>query len=183
MDYGYIYDTIGSTGSLSNIPRTFKNFGYSNGGSYIDYNEQDVCNELKNHYPILLTGYSKKISNVSANTSIFGILCVSTKYSKGHQWLAHGLLERTETEYKYADDQSPLTKRLVVVESRQVSVQNYILCNFGWRDDKTLNGYYLSGVFDTNKGGVFAEDKTISKTTETPYYYQYRMSAYINIRK
>lgn len=175
------YGKNNSTAYYKYVSRTFTNFGYSNGGSYTKYVEKDICRELKNRYPVLLCGFSHQTSKSSVTTSVFGVKTAMPTYSNGHQWLAHGLLVRTETRFTYKGSDESILKKLTLV-SKQVYEHNYILCNFGWGYNTTVNGYYLSGIFDTNKGADFSEDTPISKSG-TPYYYQYDMRSIINIRK
>lgn len=68
----------------ANIPRTLQSFGYSNPGSRIAYNTNDVVNELKSGYPVLICGFSS---------------------NAGHEWLLHGLLERKRSYDRYLYDE------------------------------------------------------------------------------
>ncbi len=51
----------------------------------------------------------------------------------------------------------------------------------GQGKSKKCNGYYLSGVFDTDEGVVFPDD--YSKRSGKDGYFQYKMTAVTGIRK
>ena len=176
VDYG----TNSSPAPSENIPRTLENFGYSNGGRFVDYSTTEVVNELSAGYYVLISGFSYRTTTKS---TILGIpVNDSYGYSSGHQWLAHGLMKEKHTVDTYVCVDTN--------EFRYVStdVKNYwyILCNMGWNGDD--DGYYLSEVFDTNDGpeyewepGQFAAN---TKSTEgESHNYQFYQKAIIGIRK
>lgn len=169
MEYG----DESSTADPANIPKTLENFGYSCGGTLKGYNKNEVVNEIKNGYSVLLGGYTNKHSK-----KILGIK-VNTSYEGGHRWLAHGVLTRSRV--------ITVKKELIFLGSKtqtdqggtSVEKTDYILCNFGWGKNKS-NGYYLGDVFDTNTGADFKE--SISKS-DKDFFYQYKITAVIGIRK
>ena len=163
MDYGLIE----SGADPENIPRTLRNFGYSNGGNHIDYNTETIVSELKNGYPVLVIGYA-----IKEETYFCGIK-IRTNYSDGHCWLAHGLLELKYTIKTFKDN---------VHVGTRYEYYYYPLCNFGWGG--TSDGYYLSGVFDARKeaGPEYEWDGPSSKSGEK-YNYQYNITAVTGIRK
>lgn len=118
---------ISSGSNPETVPIAISNFGYTNGGKLIDYNEEQVVSELSNGYPILLRG--------------------STVDSLGHIWLAHGLKEIITTLSSYHLSQGWITGPPIS--------SYYILCNWGWKGKQ--DGYYLSNVFNTIEGPVFSD--------------------------
>lgn len=179
MNYGLREDG-GSGASPKNIPRTLKNFGYSSGGVLTDYNTDIVVNELKNGYHILIGGaairtyYKKKILGITVSKGY--------KYSDGHQWLAHGLLERRRLVFTYNSNGQQISSK---TESTW-----YPLCNFGWNGDE--DGYYLSGVFDAGKGPSYnwsastrtdEDDEETLYNEGTPKNYQFKITTIVGIRK
>ena len=128
MNYG---DQSGTY--LDNVPRTLKNFGYSNIGPISDFNATNVLKDLKDGKPMLISGYRTKNED-----KILGVT-YQTSYTDGHIWLLHGLLERTYYTYTYCNSE--------LIDSHLVRSW-YVLCNFGW--DGEADGYYYSGMFNLN---------------------------------
>lgn len=151
VDYEVIAPGNGSGASPRNIPRTLRNFGYSNGGVLRTYNTKEVTDELKAGYPVLIGG---------------------SDGDAGHRWLGHGIKELFQTVYTY--------NRLDILLTTTDFTVEYILCNFGWNGYQ--DGYYASKVFDTNRGPVNVEAES-STRSNTSGYYQYDITAVINIRK
>ena len=173
MSYGTSVN-VGGSGSgaeMGHSVRTLKNFGYSNGGKHEDYNTLTVAAELREGYSVFIGGFSHK------NVKRFLGINISTKYSGGHQWLAHGLLERRrelkhyqEGKYLYSSYES----------------HYYPLCNWGWSGYH--DGYYLSTAFDSTKGPAYEEYKTSTRSSESlesdyDHNYQYKITAITGIRK
>ena len=139
----------------NDIPKTFTNFGYSSGGVQIDYDTDQVVAELCAGYPVLIGGSEQGIVNNELHR---------------HRWLGHGLMQLNSTTYHYN-----LLHGWVALEPL---VSYYILCN--WGKDGDDDGYYLSGIFDTNLGPDIPETRS-GNVVEG--YYQYNIDAFINIRK
>lgn len=142
-----------------NIPRTLKNFGYSNGGELTTYSSTAIGNELKNGYPVLVGGYGSK-------TTYLGII---DTYSKGHLWLCDALLIRKRAIY------------LVNIKTGEKKVSNneinqYFHYNWGWNGSS--NGYFLTTVFDPSQATVYDSD---NKNGSSCYRYNNKMV--IGIRK
>lgn len=164
LDMNYGVEASGAYSS--NIPRTLKSFGYRNPGSRSNYSQNAVVTELKNGYPVLLDGYSYKKK----------ILGVSVTYKGGHEWLAHGLLERRREVKKY---------KMNSLVSTNYESQWYILCNWGWGRHFS-NGYYLSSVFNAKAGPTYLEDAESSRATTLEgeaHNYQFNVNAITGIRK
>lgn len=139
------------------IPIALENFGYASGGEHIDYDSDTIINELLNGYPVLIGG-----SDVGmVNNRVLS-----------HGWLGHGLMKLETTEEIYQFPRGWIT--FGPFETY------YIKCNFG--KDGQHDGYYLSGVFDTNQGPVYPDTEPTRSEVE-PGNYQYYMDAIVNIRK
>ena len=160
MDYG----KESSGAKSSNIKRTLKSFGYSNGGSEEDYNTSNVASDLKNGYPILLSGYMTQKHTL-------GI----PYYEDGHQWLAHGLMERSREDKLYTRSGHLL--------NQTTECYTYILCNWGWNGK--ADGYYLSNCFNPSEGPTYLSDgKTEGGTVnDIEYNFKYKVSSITGIRK
>lgn len=159
----------GSSANASNIPRTLENFGFSNGGSIKEYDTSTVVDELKGGYSVLVGGFSHKTEQ-----KFLGIK-VNTKYSGGHRWLCHGLLERRRIVKTYNSSG--------ILQSSTSESEWYPLCNWGWSGSQ--DGYYLSNAFNSNKGPTY-QDETRSNNNENSsedYNYQYKITALIGARK
>lgn len=159
----------GSGASADNIPRTLKNFGYSNGGSLSDYKTETVVSELKNGYSVLVGGYCHK------TVSKFLGFKINTKYSGGHKWLCHGLLERRRTVKTYNSNG--------VLQNTTSESEWYPLCNWGWGGYQ--DGYYLSNAFDSKSGPSYPTS-TRNNNTENgseDYNFQYKITTVTGIRK
>lgn len=76
MDYG----CGDSSANTSNIPRTFKNFGYSNSGTVASgINYQTIKTQLKANMPVILVGF--------------------TNAGKGHAWVCDGYRQQEKCTY------------------------------------------------------------------------------------
>lgn len=140
VQYEVVEPGNGSSADPDNIPRTLRHLGYSNGGTLRDYNTEDIANELKAGYPVLIGGYD--------DTGV------------GHQWLGHGITEFFRTVYVYNGFN-------ILVSTINVDVK-YILCNWGWSGSQ--DGYYASNVFDTNKGPTDIDSLSSRTSTYEDYY-------------
>jgi len=170
LDVDYGNDSSGA--KTENSIRTFRNFGYSNPGVYSKYVKSTVISELKNGYSIIMSGFSSK-----KKVQFLGFT-IKEVYEGGHQWLAHGLLER------YRDVKHYNVKGELVYTTRET--QSYPLCNWGWNGYR--DGYYLNEAFDTMKDAEFDDDTESSRSFgstngDTPYNYKYRLSTITGIRK
>lgn len=167
LDMNYGVDASGA--DANNIMRTLKNFGYSQSGTRRDFSTLGAVNELKNGVPIILDGYSKKVSN-----HFMGITLDPT-YENGHAWIAHGLLERKREVMNV----STVTGQLV---STTTQTEWYLLCNWGWSGNQ--DGYFLSGVFDSLAGPSFGDNTSSSRADgDKDGYYRHKLKMIVNIRK
>ena len=85
------YGVNESLARADSIPFTFENFGYSCGGTVKGYNKNEVVEELKNGFSVLIGGCCFR----TEVKTMFG-LKTSYLYSGGHLWLAHGLYTREQ---------------------------------------------------------------------------------------
>lgn len=162
LDMSYAVD--GSSASFSNIVRTLKNFGYSNGGTCEGYNESKVFSELKAGYAVLASAYAKK---TVTKKKFLGITVKTiTTYSRGHAWVLDRIMSRSRTITNYNNG---------VVSSRTTETQYLVHCNWGW--GSTDNGYYFSGVWNADIGDV------TTRSEDTSYNFQYYLEDITGIRK
>lgn len=136
-----VNDSTATAANMTNIPRTFENFGYASGGHLVYYHDSDGCHEfdvitelLNGHYVIMA---GQEVYDYGTYWSVTSVL-------SAHCWLVHGLMT-----YNKVGTDNPYFGT------------HYYLCNFGWRG--IADGYYLSTVFDINKGPVYDEDGTRKK--------------------
>lgn len=138
----HTYEEGGSSAKTENIPRTLRSMGYSSGGTVKSYNPDELKSELLAGFPVSLSGYSYK-----KEVTICGIH-VNWEYSKGHEWLAHSLLERRREKIRH----DPYG---VILYTTSESVF-YPLYNWGWGGKH--DGYYLLNDFNSNKECDFNEN-------------------------
>ena len=128
-----VNDSTATAADMINILRTFENFGYASGGDLVRYRdgcEFDVITELLNGHYVVMAG--KEVYDYGTYWSVTSVL-------SAHCWLVHGLMT-----YNKVGADNPYFGT------------HYYLCNFGWRG--IADGYYLSTVFDADKGPVYDED-------------------------
>lgn len=173
------YEDGESPSSKDFIPRTLKNFGYTDGGRIIKYSTLAVVPELKSGNYLLITGGEGIGERV--DKTFLGIPIKTTQYLiGGHCWLAHGLLEKSRKVRL-------INKNNGKVIEEEDEVYWYILCNFGYEYSSNSNaggdGYYLSGVFDLTldkKEEWFGREL---RSTVTPGHFKDDLHAIIGIRK
>lgn len=168
------YGLNGSSAKMNNVIRTLRSFGYTNPGTLGDYCTSDVVTELKNRYPVLVAGASKKIVK-----KILGIT-VSIEYEGAHCWLLHGLLERSRDVITYYPGGG--------VKHKRVENVWYPLCNWGWNGSR--DGYYLSYGFDVTTPPAFPVEEESDETenqqqtrSDKNGNYQYKLTQITGIRK
>lgn len=151
------YATSGSGAHDSTIPRTFKNFGYTSGGSIESYNYDEIYSTVAVR-PVYISGKAKK--KVTTKTILGITVSTTTSYQEGHAWVIDQTMTRTRYKKIYVDGE---------YQDKTQEYEHLVHCNFGW--DGTDNGFYYSKQFNTNEGPVTR--KTTTKTYGTSYYYQY----------
>lgn len=113
------YGIDGTSAYLKDVVRTLRNFSYQNPGKYEDFDENEIYSELRNGYPVLVSGATKKGAT-------------------GHCWLIHGLMTTTRPVY-YTDNHG---NRKSFEET-----QEFLQCNWGWLG--LNDGFFLARVFNT----------------------------------
>ncbi|MBD5184751.1 MAG: hypothetical protein HDS97_07660 [Bacteroidales bacterium] len=154
----------GSGADSKNIPRTLSAFGYTSGGSIVNYDSSVLIEELKKGYPVLVSGFQYR-----DRVNILGIKFSYTYYT-GHQWLAHGLLERRRL-VSHHDTKG----KVLYTYYESVFYPRY---NWGWNG--ACDGYFLSTVFDVNNKSF--NDQTRGKEGEEDNF-QFNTKLVINIRR
>lgn len=166
VSYGAEYDTTsnGSGAHLSNVPRTFENFGYSSGGSIEDFNISKLKTNLS-YGPVLGSGYAIK------KVTIYRVLGIQvdkiTTYEKGHAWVYDEVLTKRRLVTKYRDGE---------YDSSYYETLDMLHINMGYGNNH--NGYYLQPFINVNY-----PPQTRSTSTEgTERYYQYKLQMNCGIR-
>lgn len=137
VDYGVEVSLANS----ADVPRTFVNFGYTSGGSVTSYNLDGIMDVISTR-PVYVAGAALKITEPLLD--IFGLeIFPRVSYDKGHAWVIDQVLERS----RYVLGNGIETTRAFVKETEYL-----VHCNFGWNG--WCDGYYYSGIFDTNEGPI-----------------------------
>lgn len=157
-----IYDAQGTKAPMSNVPRTFRNFGYTNGGTVSDYSFETVKAEIASNHPVIAGGKPDKNANV------------------GHAWVISSILVE-EIPWTICDAQTGL------VVSSGVDTFYLVHCNWGFQytNDIIRNGFYIKDCFDPSKGPRRDDDGNFVTYNNNPLYGNYRYDVQIvhNIRK
>ncbi len=150
------YGKYSTSASVNDAPRTFKNFGYSNGGKVSDYSFELVKSEIATNHPVIARAEYEK------NES-------------GHAWVISSIVEEKVPWTEYDPDTGLLARS---------GVETFYLvhCNWGWGGDR--NGFYIKDCFDTNKGPKLDDDKIPVYDPQTRYYnFLYERKVVHGIRK
>lgn len=155
----------GSGASAENIPRTFRNCGYSNGGSWVDYNVNTLINDLS-YGPAIGLGFMYRHIDVY---HILGIRFTGKPYhSGGHAWIYDKDISQRKKVTVY---------RNTIFYREYYETRNLLHINWG-NFDGTCNGYFLSSRLDFKTGLVTKG----TETSGTYGYYQYNLSMVSGIR-
>ncbi len=165
--YGSIYETDaskkGTEVSELNVPRTFRNFGYTNGGTIKDYSLIDLKNALRVG-PVLGSGECFKTVTVK-KTKILGIVIntqTTNSYYDGHEWVYDNYIERSCMRFGYSGNNT-------IVSAQSLS-ETLVHCNMG--DGGNGDGYYYSGSYNV-KNPVTRSVSVTETTYGTEGLYQY----------
>lgn len=148
------YGVSGSYALNNNVPRTFRHFGFANGGCQVGYNISTILDVIQNR-PVYICAYAA----ISENED-----------KEGHAWVLDKVWtkERTKT-----------TTWLPSGNSTSVVEYQYLVhCNFGYGGD--YNGYYYSGDFDL-ANPVISDDTTNPATIDINYQYDQTMNVGISL--
>lgn len=110
---------------LEYAPRTFRNFGYTNGGTITPYSFPTLKAEIESNHPLIMAG------NIQKNTS-------------GHAWVVSSIMVE-QIPYDIIDPQSGMSL------GHGVDVFYLIHCNWGW-ENGYRNGFYIQDYFNPAKG-------------------------------
>lgn len=162
--------TYGVNGTPSNdayIPRTFENFGYTNGGTQTTYNFWGLSTEIVHNKPAIVVGYRKQYINSYAG----GVVSQSDTLLIGHAWVVDQFVSalRHVTVYN--------RNTWEVLYSADVE-QHFLHCNWGWNG--SYNGFFVSGEFDITSPLVFETKSPLDTLNE--YTYKYNLKQYTGIR-
>jgi len=159
---------FGSSVSLaytSDAPKLLAELGFTETHA-TSFSTDRAMGSLRAERPMIIQGASHKLSTKST-------------YANAHAWIVDGYIEQRWWDCFRIDH------RLYEVEQYRTFLHN----NFGWNG--LDNGYYASGIFDTNAGPALASDTT--RTVSGPgtraewigehYNYQFNIQIYPNIYK
>lgn len=121
------YGTAATGARLEDAPRTFRNFGYSNGGKVENYTFEKVKAEISTNHPVICRAQT------------------SQNNSTGHAWVISAIAEE-RIPWTECDPQTGLVVR------SGYEVFYLVHCNWGWGNKKERNGFYIQDYFNTNKG-------------------------------
>ncbi len=119
-DGGYL-----STAYPSDVARTLRNFGFKNGGTFVNFTEEGVVNELKRGYPVIIFGFPENPHT-------------------GHAWLLEGAKIGMTTVTTYWGAK--------IIESR-IEYDIYFQCN--WGCSGAGDGYFHAKGFNPQTGRVY----------------------------
>ncbi|MDR0891123.1 MAG: C10 family peptidase [Mediterranea sp.] len=176
LDISFGIGADGSGTQSSYIPRTLRNFGYSNGGSYGGYNETTITNELMSGYIAAVSGYAAK--TVKKKKFLGITISTRTTYSRGHTWVLDALMKRERTR-------TILNNNTTI--SSDTETEYLVHCNWGW--DGKDNGYYYSGAFNATENedyipiGRIDNDGPKWTRSDDAFNFQYKINAITGIRK
>jgi hypothetical protein len=124
----------------------------------ISYNSKTAIASMNKREPLMMYGCPKQ------KKSFWGL---RKTFYDCHFWVIDGYLERQTTVLLNSYD--------YVIVDRYTN--DYIHNNWGWNGDR--NGYYKSGVFNSNTGPDFLSDGTTKSGEAYNYQYEIQMTPYI----
>jgi len=160
------YGCGGSGTTKSNSVDFLSRQGFRTGGVRA-YDSSIVITSLNNRRPLMAAGCSHRTS-----IKILGIT-LSSSYSGCHQWVIDGYLRYRVTFSIIMRDH-----RGAIISQMNISGHlEYLHNNWGW--DGRHNGYFLSGIFDSNLTPI---NSNTTKSGE-PRNYQYKIEIVPNIHR
>ena len=121
------------------VPSALSQFGYSS-SSVLSYNYSSLASSIYNYGPVLVSGALEDENSSPGDPH-------------RHTWVIDGYKEYTQynlVSWKIDNPSGEYVGRWSTLQSS--STTNYVRCNWGW--DGLYNGYYVSGLFDTNNGNL-----------------------------
>ena len=166
LNIDYDYDEMGAGGWLDEVPRTFSNMGYTNGGTAKAYNFLELRTQLAANKPAIVAGYGIMIRY----ESVFGVI-TDTSHKDGHCWVVDGGLDR---------DRTITTYRNGTYYSHCIERQFLLHCNWALnRNNIDYNGYFLNEAFNMLAMPVTRATYTYGKEG----YYNYNLQMVTGVVK
>jgi len=164
QNMGMKYSCDGSSASNRLAEGCYNTMGYLTDGVQ-GYNPSTVVSSLLRNCPVHITGYAFK------GTKGWWIF-KKTYYLDGHAWVIDGCLKRKRLvsyTHNFVQDNRIVTSN----PASYYEYEEYLHCNYG-NFGGFGNGFYVSGVFDTNKEPTLKSGE--------PGIYQYNIEIIPNIR-
>ncbi|WP_281674149.1 C10 family peptidase [Porphyromonas asaccharolytica] len=171
LDMGY--SLSGSGAYSSNVPRTFRAYGYQS-SDLCDYKWATIKSEIFAQRPVFIRANCFKHVTKTPRFLFWGGE-TKTSYSGGHAWVLDGIksLRRKVTQINI------FTNEVVDVSFQK---KELVHCNFGWGGID--NGYYLSKAFNTVKGPEMRSSESPDNGTYgEDYNFQYNHQIIKDIRR
>ncbi len=141
-----------------NASRTFVNFGYTNGGSLVPYNQSSLSSSLSGG-PALGRGEICRINNEGNIVYI------------GHTWVFDRYVHRKRPLMVYDSSWHPITGQMLTAT----------LFHINWGGGGLFNGYFANSRFNRTEHMDDPLDPYI-ESTDTSYFYHYDLKMNIGIR-
>jgi len=129
-----------SSGATSNKAKNVldDDYGYSNSISHTNWNSNDIRNNIKWGYPLILGGYR-------TSTTVLGI----TWYTNGHAWVCDGLREEWDNyERSCPSPQGPVISHIIR------DYNYYLHMNWGWGNWSNEDAWYFSNSLTRPDNGT-----------------------------
>lgn len=169
FNVGIEYDCDASSGNSDKAVSWMQRMGFL-GGEKSDYDINKIRSSLLNNSIVYARGSSKKNK----------FLGITIYYSGGHAWNYDGLMEqKRQKDVRYIWINRRTDKVIRESSATFYEYRNLVHCNWGW--DGISNGYYHSGVFDTNSTPPLPSGTRNSEGTSG--HYQYDLEIYTNLRR
>jgi hypothetical protein len=172
----------GTATTRSGVINAFKEMGYQDPGSFKAYNFEQVKTSINAGYPVVADGSASGIN-------LFGITIATPV--EGHYWVIDGYRRMAAKLYNK-----------VTGKDEDYNPHNYVHCNLGWtrknvtddngistydNDGKTItvtnNGWYISGVFDTEIENIpLTDDNDTLRSATQKGLYQYGLGILTGIK-
>ena len=133
------------------MPRTLRRYGYQS-NDLIPYDWAQIKSEISADRPVYIEAYSFLTERRKPKFLFWGG-GIERTYDGGHAWVLDGL--------RVLGRKIQIVSRIseAVIETLY-ETNDLVYCNLGWSGKS--NGYYPSGIFDTNKG---PEMRSVSTST------------------
>lgn len=162
------YRCDGSGADSDDAVGWMQRMGFS-GGEHSGYDIERIRKSLLNNCIVYADGCSQR-------TKFLGI---TVKYEGCHAWNYDGYIKQMKKMEVRHICRDKITGKIIDIKTvTSTEYRSLVHCNWGW--DGRRNGYYFSGVFDTN----VSSPPLISGTrNSSDGYYQYRLNIYTNLKR